>query len=75
MATVDAASVTRSISSSATGTTRARTISLTARTASATLANVVRSVACAGGSGTSRTIASVTMARVPSDPTINWVRS
>ena len=39
------------------------------------LANVVRSVACAGGRGTSRTIASVTIASVPSDPTINCVRS
>ena len=47
----------------------------TARAAVSMFANVARSVARAGGFGMSRRMASVMMARVPSEPTRSCVRS
>ena len=63
------------MSSSAAGTTRARTSRITASTACVTLGNVARSVACTGGFGIRRRMIFVRIASVPSDPTSRCVRS
>ena len=65
--------VKRSISSSVTGDSPARAIPATASPAASCEEKNAMSVERGGGSGRSRRIASVTIARVPCDPTIRWV--
>ena len=64
-----------SMSSIVAGTTRSASSAETARTASPMLANVACSVACTAGFGTRRSVISVMIASVPSDPTSSCVRS
>ena len=57
------------------GTTRAASNRDTASTAGSMSTNVAWSVACTAGFGTSRSVISVMIASVPSDPTSSCVRS
>ena len=65
--------VKRSISSSVTGDSPALAMPATALPAASSVAKNAMSVERGGGRGRSRRIASVTIARVPCDPTMRWV--